>query len=358
MRLPLLLAIAACGGGSPAAGDAPAAGFEPGDPFLLTPGSPAEDEDPSVLRAADGTLAVAFFSRRQGNADIWVTTTRDGVTWTGPARVTTDADDDFAPSLIQDRTGRFHLTWFRRAPAPTYYAHVRSTSTMDLASWSLAAERRVTDATGFLEDWVPTLAETAGGDLVIVFVSRFRGTGSTYDLYAVTSGDGGDTWGAPVALDDVNDPAAHDHLPFLARTGADLTLAWVRCDTTNATPWENPSADVFLSTSTDGVRWTAPANVTHDTGVLDVFPALYERFGGAWSLVWVSTAASPSGTIFDLPVAGVAGYPAGRAALPLAGYSPRIVATPRPGVYFGVAVQGATGAQDIYGRFFSDTSAR
>jgi hypothetical protein len=354
MRFPFLVALAAACGGSPDAsvGDAPSPSFEPGEPFLLTPGSPAEDEDPSVLLAADGTLAVAFFSRRQGNADIYVTTTRDGLIWTGPARVTVDADDDFAPSLIQDRTGRFHLAWFRRAPAPTYYAHVRSTSTLDLGSWSPTDERRVTDATGYLEDWVPTLAETPDGRLVIVFVSRFRGAGSTYDLYSVVSGDGGDTWGAPVALDDVNDPAAHDHLPSLARTDAGLALAWVRCDTTSSTPWENPSADVLLATSTDGVRWTAPANVTHDSGILDVFPGLYRRFDGAWSLVWVSTATSAAGSVVDVPVAGVAAYPAGRTELPLAGYSPRIVATPRAGVYLGVTVQGATGAQDLYGRLF------
>src|SRR5262249_17392979 len=361
MRFSFLVAAvalgAACGGGGggppdASAGDAPAPGFEPGAAFLLTPGSPAEDEDPSVLRAADGTLAVAFFSRRGGNADIYVTTTRDGTHWSGPARVTTDAADDFAPSLIQDRTGRFHRTWFRRAPSPTYYAHVRATSTLDLAAWNPADERRATDATGFLEDWVPTLAETPGGQLLIVFVSRFRSAGTNYKLYATTSGDGGDTWGAPVALADVNDPAAHDHLPFLARADAGLTLAWVRCDTTNMTPWANPSADVFLSTSADGVRWTAPANVTHDANVIDVFPGLYRRFDGAWSLAWVTTAESASGSVVDLPVAGIAAYPAGRTDLPLAGYSPRIVATPRDGVYFGVTVAGATGTPDLYGRFF------
>src|SRR5262249_17462361 len=82
---------------------------------------------------------------------------------------------------------------------PTYYAHVRATSTLDLAAWNPADERRATDATGFLEDWVPTLAETPGGQLLIVFVSRFRSAGTNYKLYATTSGDGGDTWGAPGA---------------------------------------------------------------------------------------------------------------------------------------------------------------
>ncbi|HEU4388934.1 MAG TPA: hypothetical protein VFV34_14130, partial [Blastocatellia bacterium] len=41
--------------------------FEPTDPILLSTGSPTKDEDPSVLRANDGSLYVAWFSDRGGN---------------------------------------------------------------------------------------------------------------------------------------------------------------------------------------------------------------------------------------------------------------------------------------------------
>ncbi|HET9887781.1 MAG TPA: hypothetical protein VFR10_09720, partial [bacterium] len=38
--------------------------FEPTEPALLSTGSPTKDEDPSVLRAKDGTLFVTWFSDR------------------------------------------------------------------------------------------------------------------------------------------------------------------------------------------------------------------------------------------------------------------------------------------------------
>src|SRR5512134_561046 len=81
--LPLAL-LAACSDPAPTDGE-----FRPGLPRLLSAGSPSKDEDPSVLRAADGTIFVAWFSERSGNPDIWITSTRDGVEWTDPVRVTT-----------------------------------------------------------------------------------------------------------------------------------------------------------------------------------------------------------------------------------------------------------------------------
>jgi hypothetical protein len=46
--------VAACGESTPPDGE-----FRPSEPRLLSALSPAQDEDPSVLRAADGTLFVA-----------------------------------------------------------------------------------------------------------------------------------------------------------------------------------------------------------------------------------------------------------------------------------------------------------
>ena len=99
--------LCACGGGvaEPA--------FDPGEARFLSAGSPTKDEDPSVLRARDGTLFVAWFSDRGGNPDIYLTSARDGGAWTAPVRVTTNGGGDFYPSLFQDEAGTIHLVWFR-----------------------------------------------------------------------------------------------------------------------------------------------------------------------------------------------------------------------------------------------------
>jgi drug/metabolite transporter (DMT)-like permease len=64
--LPLVGLLAACGGDPTAPPETRFATTEVG---VLTTGSPGKDEDPSVLRAADGSLYVAWFSDRTGTGD-------------------------------------------------------------------------------------------------------------------------------------------------------------------------------------------------------------------------------------------------------------------------------------------------
>ena len=54
--------------------------FKPTATQLLSIDSPTKDEDPSVVRGRDGTLFVAWFSDRGGNADIYITSTQQ---WCG-----------------------------------------------------------------------------------------------------------------------------------------------------------------------------------------------------------------------------------------------------------------------------------
>src|SRR6185436_2214155 len=62
--------------------------FKPTAVQLLSIDSPTKDEDPSVIRARDGTLFVAWFSDRNGNPDIYITSSNNGADWTPAVRVT------------------------------------------------------------------------------------------------------------------------------------------------------------------------------------------------------------------------------------------------------------------------------
>ena len=363
--LAVLLVAAGCGGDDDQSDDGPSgtdAGnpdadgtpvFEAGEAITLTGDNPAEDEDPFVLAAANGTMVVAWFGYVDGNADLFVATARAGETWSEPVRITTSAAADFAPQLAQASDGWFHLTWFRRDGPPDNFARVRHTRTRDLAVWPDGDGAAVADADP-VEDWVPTIAERPDGVLQIVFVSHIRGESEPHELYSVTSSDGGATWSEVVPLDQLNDAAEQDHLPYLARTGDQLTITWNRCDADPAIPWENPTSDLFVATSPDGDAWSEPRAITGDdeAGVLDVFPALYASHAGDWSLLWVTTALEATGSVVDLPIAG--SYPADRGAVPeMTGYSPRVAATPTDGVYLGAWVEGPTGEQDVRVRFFA-----
>jgi hypothetical protein len=331
---------------------APAASeFQPTAPALLTAGSPTKDEDPSVLLARDGSLFVAWFSDRLANPDIYITRTTDGVTWQSPIRVTDDVNGDFAPSLIQDEDGIFHLVWFRWDTP--FHGHIWTNSSSDGIHWDPATESPVTTEPD-VDDWVPSLAQAAHGSLLVCFASQKRSASSTRDLYVTTRGPGQMTWSQPVPVPGVNSPTENDDLPFLARTSRGLTLVWMRFDTSQPTPWLNPRSDLFLSTSSDGLAWAPPSQVTHEGPVVaNLFPELFPGADESWSILWLSTRSDPP-ALLQLPERYAAVYPAGvvqNDMLP-AGYSHRISPTSTPEVFLGVWVQGPEGAQDLYYRFF------
>jgi hypothetical protein len=119
---------------------------ETGAPINLTETSPSEDEDPTLIRAADGRFVLVHFAWRDGNADLFALTSADGQAWSAPVRITTDVQPDYAPSLIQDSGGRFHLAWYRQGPAPGYFTDIHYTSTTDPAVWDPADETAATSS--------------------------------------------------------------------------------------------------------------------------------------------------------------------------------------------------------------------
>lgn len=328
--------------------------FKATAPTLLSTGSPTKDEDPSVIRAHDGSMVVAWFSDRDGSGDIYITRTQDGVTWAPAVRVTTSIDGDFYPQLYQDAQGTFHLVWFR------WYAlnrgHILHNTSANALTWDPGLEDTVTTDAG-VDDWVPSVTG-AGDSLLVFFVSDERDAiNPTSEIY-VTSRRGQGAWTSPVPVPGINSATEHDHLPFAARVGAGYTLVWVRHDTSQPAPWLNPppTSHLYVSTKPDGSPWLAAAAITNDAGpVVNVFPEIYRRQNGAWTIAWLSTRLGPA-KVFELPLANVNMYPTGireNASLP-PGYSHRIAPTPTPGVYLGAWVQGPEGSQEIYYRFFED----
>jgi hypothetical protein len=345
-----LAGLCACAGSETTAPTPAGSTFQPTEPRLLSTGSPTKDEDPSVLRARDGTLFVAWFSDRGGHSDIYVTSTADGNDWTPPARVTTHAGGDFNPHLIQDDQGTFHLVWFRWEAL--FRGHIRYNSSRDGRTWDPATEVAVTTDAG-VDDWVPTVARLADGTLRVYFVSTLRDPSNrTSEIYVASRAPGAAAFSPAVKVAGVSSASEHDHLPFASRTGSEVSLVWVRHDTTEPLPWLNHKSDVLYSTSADGLAWRPPTRVTSDAGnVVNLFPSMFAALDDRWSTLWLSTRTG-SPRVFDVPLAS-AGTASGteNPSLP-EGYSHKVAATTTPGVYLAAWVQGPEGSQDVYYRFF------
>jgi hypothetical protein len=326
--------------------------FEPSDVLLLSTNSPTRDEDPSVIRARDGRLFVAWFSDRGGNADVYLTNTANGREWSAPVRVTTSAEADFYPTLFQDDQGTFHLTWFRWEAF--FRGHIRYNRSADGLTWDPDSEVAVT-TTANVDDWVPTITQAVDATLLVYFVSEARDAANpTNEIYVARRRPGALNWEPAVPVAAVNSATEHDHLPFVARTGDRITLVWVRHDVTEAIPWLSRKTSLFYSTSSDGLAWSIPARITNDAGnVLHMFPALYPSLQGEWSFLWLSTR-SGAPQVLELALANADRYPAAIVAnvLPGTGYSHRVAPTTTPGVYLAAWVAGPDGAQDVYYRFF------
>jgi hypothetical protein len=370
MRRPIVIvvyALAGCGGGGgssdppgPAdagavdaaiADGAPGPAFVPGDPIALTADSSGNEEDPAVLRARDGRIYVAWFSETAGN-DILISRTSDGVTWSPPAHVSTGAATDFGPSLYQDAAGTIHAVWFRwqDGSPPGRILYNRSTAPDDGLSWDPASEVEVTSSSG-TDDWVPSITADAGGNLVVAFARNTCPPPTCYGI-AVTTSAGGTTWSTPAVQAATAGAGVEHHLPAIANIDGELHLAWDPFDEAAAVPWEGPAtgAHISLITSTTGASWLEPRDVTaRDPAAVSLFPTLYADHGGEWHLAWMTGDATGT-SVVEVPLRALDVPPA---ALPIAGYSPRLVATPTPGVYLGAWVEGPPDNRDIVVRVFA-----
>jgi len=131
--------------------------------------------------------------------------------------------------------------------------------------------------TADVDDRVPTMTGAADGSVFVYFVSDERDPANpTNEIYVASRRPGETQWDPAIAVSDINSATEHDHLPFAARTGDEISLVWVRHDTTRALPWLNAKSDLFYSTSSDGFGWSSPTQITDENGnVVNLFPGLY-----------------------------------------------------------------------------------
>jgi hypothetical protein len=315
---------------------------------VLSVSSPTKDEDPSLLRTADGRLLAAWFSDRGGNPDIYLAGSQDAIHWSDPVRVSSGPNGDFYPNLAQDPAGLIHLVWFQWNAL--FVGQIRHATSANGVVWS-AEEPVTTDLQ--VDDWVPSIVIAANGDLLVYFVSLKRWqAGSTNRIYLARKRAGASSWDSPIRLS-LGDESRHDHLPFAARIGNQIGLVWVRYpggpDFITA-----PKSDLYFSTSPDGLTFAAPTQVTTESGNLkNLCPEIYQRHAGDWWLLWLSTR-DGAPRLYEMPVSSLSRYPAEvttNPALP-AGYSHRVIATGTEREYLAAWVQGPEGAQDIYFRTF------
>ncbi|HTJ43981.1 MAG TPA: hypothetical protein VL463_17870, partial [Kofleriaceae bacterium] len=274
MRKLLLLVLAACGSsstGPDATVDTIGPVYVPGDPLVVSANSPGNDEDPALLAGRDGAIYLAWYSHAYGD-HIVISRTDDGVHWTAPVRITSGAAVDYGPSLYQDQAGVFHVAFFRweTGAPPGKIVHARSID-QDGLSWDGTSSNDVTDANA-TDDWVPSLAANADGDLVVAFARNTCPPPSTcYAIETATSRAAGASWDAPVAVVSAGAGEQH-HLPAIALDHGELAIAWVPYASTASAPWADVQSGAHVSLLRGG---TTTAITTAQPTSVTLFPTFY-----------------------------------------------------------------------------------
>jgi hypothetical protein len=301
--------------------------------------SPGKDEDPDLVRLADSSILLVWFSERTGNGDIYYRHSGDGHTWDSPVQVSSGASTDVYPGIVEAPAHTLHAVWHRFDADPNTTSRIIYNRSSD-GTWDAANEQTIAPGV----DWSPSIAATASGALVVAFAHDpcSPSLPVCFEIEIVRSLDGGTTWSAPVAPP-LGASGYGDAIPFMALTGDHLTLVWNRYVATTSAelPYQTATSEVMLSTSSDGATWSTPVAVTSN-GDYDLFPALYEDQGGTWWITWLTAPATTQITTAVAQKLATAGTGLPTATLPVTGYSPRAIATSVQGRYVAAWVEGTS----------------
>jgi len=347
----LLLVLASCGPSPVLTGKVLSAGNEGG-----------QDEDPALLRTADGQFLVAWWSNRSSASDkgLYVSRSTDGLVWSEPMQITHANPGAYTPSLTQDSAGAIHLAWWsaERVSVLGTYNRVSVESSPDGVTWDWTQSDIIT--TGPF-DFVPSIVHDRGGSrLLVFFASPARAADGSRDtrtslLRLYVCENAGSGWGPPQRLNGVNDDATHNTFPFVVqREDGRFLMVWTRYSGSASsdvlTVLSEPSTETMMSTSSNGIDWDAPVLVSAESGdgAVDALPSLYADFTGAsWTALWLTAAeGSSAGSAVEAAVADSA-VGAAAARPEITGYSPRVVPLDGGGRFLGVWVAGASGRQKI-----------
>ncbi len=253
--------------------------------------SDANDEDGAFAVADDGTVHFVWISDRAGNTDVWIKSSKDGIKWGEPRPAVQTPADDLMNSLVRTKDGLYHLTGRSGTWHTGQFATYDSTST-DLIHWTKPVRWSEKGAAGYFQ-------EARNGHYWLLTLSRRSGN---YDLYLQRSRDKGKKWSDPVRL--TRDPLDDFLFGFRITQDGSFLLVWERHDPSVSGGLLGRSADVYLTTSSDGIQWDTPKLLTPESAKseTDTIPALLEAPDGQIYAVWITTRGSNGPAVVGVPV--------------------------------------------------------
>lgn len=187
---------------------------------------------------------------------------RTSLTAAQPSLISAEGADAAEPAVVAGRDGTAYVAWVehRGKEADVWLSH------LDTEGRALGRPVRVNAKAGEATAWhgdPPTLALAPDGTIYVVWTARAAEKGHANTLYLSASRDGGQTFAAPVKVNDDEKPSSHGMHSLAVGTDGRVYVAWL--DERNVAPpppapknsghaQKESNSEVFFAASSDGGR--------------------------------------------------------------------------------------------------------
>ncbi|NOR85033.1 hypothetical protein GQ473_02860 [archaeon] len=202
--------------------------------------SDADDFSPIIMQVFSGKYFIIYVSDSTGNKEVWSVTSNDGSSWSAPINITNSFENKMKPSIIQDISGKFWISWTvsvfgvgeGQVDKMQYMTSIDGATWSDISDFSINA-LKITNA---------RLSEYSGTYGIV-----YESNGAIY----YSSSSNGETWSASFLISLGTDNSEPMHIKD--STGKHHII-W--------TSTQNGNNDIYHSSSDTGTSWSAPSAIT------------------------------------------------------------------------------------------------
>jgi len=191
-----------------------------------------------------------------------------GLTWSPPSTISITGVSSFTAQIAVSPAGRYVATW-RRGAFPNYV--VQASTSTDGLSWTAPVDVSVSGA--LFEG--PQIGVDPLGNFVITWS---RSDGANLRIQTSTASNG-TAWSAPATISPALEEGTYPHVA--ANSSGRFVVAWSQN--------EALVKKIKASTSTDGLNWSAPSDLTPVSATFISEPDIAVDATGKFVVVWPST---------------------------------------------------------------------
>ena len=223
------------------------------EPYFILPDS----DRPSIIQDKDGIYWIAFNSWTNPQ-NIWIMNSNDSINWMNFYQVTASNLTDYEPNLIQDNKGRFWILYsslIEIRGTLSFNYDLKLTYSDNGINWS----EPVNITNSPLIESYPYIMQDRTGRYFITYSTYSNESINNLDIYLKYSDDGF-KWSQPIRI---TDSSESDIFPIMIQDNSGkYWMLFSRNTHERHKPLLN-KYDLFLINSGDGIRWSDAAEITN-----------------------------------------------------------------------------------------------